>query len=345
MRAINIHASQPITPTIAWQRNIPEKIRGDLTQVIGEYGIRGCLVGVETKPALVSEQEDLLICLSRKCLNDLTVAAPQLRSLLLANGYQPAGTRLEIPKGTEWEFVEDIDRHVPVFKKVMSPIEPTTTLFFNLFNKINDSLMGSEILEFGTGSGALTVKLARLGPVDGIDIKQSAAQNSTLTLSCETDEVKNHVQIGESDLDSRLNEITGKEKNQYDFVIFNSPLILGEVEDEEDLDSVTGGDFSTTKRAVERLRYLLKPNGKAYYLTTCFNPDAREINCLDDLIESNSDATFYNNHIWNIHRLEEAVSKMPGWSVKLTGEEHSTTMDINSCILFTIAEVISPANH
>lgn len=350
MRRVEIHSAEKLLPlvgyssNIKWHTNIQNNVRQELSIVLNNYGINACSISPISsgrEPFIDLEEQHPQIFLTQNALQNPITAIPQLGALLMANVPKLGLSRndLQIPLGTKWEFITQLDRHLPVIDGVFAPKEQTASqLFLELIKDLDKDVKGKNGLELGTGNLILTVALSRNGVhMVGVDVSKKAIDNSFLTRTAEAPVVQDKIKIGESDLYTRLSEIAGNTNFLADILISCSPLILGDNPNNEvDRDSYAGLNFDVPRRAVSHLPRVLAPNGEAYFLFA-------EIESGSGLqIYSKPNNVLIEDAYWSFKHIQEVVKQFSGsWSCEQT--KYRSKINSKPDIYFGIARIIAPA--
>ena len=137
----------------------------------------------------------------------------QAQEILKATAMRAAGKPLSAIFG----FVEFYGLRFDVNKKVLAPRMETEILVEEALKQINN-IKNAEVLDLGTGSGAIAVSIAKFSnaKVCAIDVSKQALQ--TAKSNAEKNGVK--VEFIESDMFSKL-----KNRKKFDVIVSNPPYI------------------------------------------------------------------------------------------------------------------------
>lgn len=203
-------------------------------------------------------------------------------------------------------FVPKLNRALSLFKEVALPDEGSTRIFLDLIGDLKNELNDRSVLDIGCGAGPLTILCARYGAsVVGVDISESAVENSKLSVQGENKEVQDRILIGKSDLYKDLQDITSGANTKfhppYDLVFGNIPIFYGDdPKNKLDRRTFAGTGFVIPLMAIKQLPEVLKKNGKGFFL----------------IAECAKDGPLHK--FWNFDYFQTAVSMLNGWSCELT---------------------------
>ncbi|MDO8730347.1 MAG: methyltransferase domain-containing protein [Candidatus Omnitrophota bacterium] len=181
-------------------------------------------------------------------------------------GVEEESSRRQIP------FVEGIQLWVT--EGLFAP-DQSVRLFLDLFKQHPDWLEG-DILELGTGTGAISIFLARKGRrAVGLDILPEAVADAEFNKTNQPDEVQQRLTFGVSDLYQNLAQVTGDPSRRFDAMFSLLPIFI------RDFSTSKGESFKTAayagptgevvRRAVEGLPQVLKPGKSGFFLAAAQN--------------------------------------------------------------------------
>lgn len=165
--------------------------------------------------------------------------------------------------------------------------DDSVRLFLDLFKQHPDWLEG-DILELGTGAGAISILLARHGRrAVGLDIQPQAVADAEFNKANQPDEVQQRLTFGVSDLYQNLAQITGDSQRRFDAMVFIHPVFIGNFYTSKGEPFKTaayaGPTGEVVRRAVEGLGQVLKPGKSGFFFAAVENDTNLNVLSSDNL--------------------------------------------------------------